>query len=99
MGTTDEVKKCVSAQITKHVNENFNTGVISKENKGKHQIAVQFKISKEGKVVDISAKSKFPELTQEAFRVIELLPTFIPGELESGEKVGVIYGLPIIFQI
>lgn len=98
-GNNDVLKKCVRDEITKHVNENFNTDVISKENKGKHQIAVQFKINKEGKVVDISAKSKFPELTQEAFRVIELLPTFIPGEIESGEKVGVIYGLPIIFQI
>jgi hypothetical protein len=98
-GTNDEVKKCITTEITKHVNENFNTGVISKENKGRHMITVQFKINKEGKVVDISAKSKFPELTQEAFRVVESLPTFIPGELENGEKVGVIYGLPIVFQI
>ncbi len=99
MNEINEIKKCVNDQISKHVNEHFNTGILSKDLKDRHFIAVQFKINNEGNVEDIIAKSKFKELQIEAIRVIELLPTFIPAELENGEKVGVIYSFPIVFTV
>lgn len=97
-GSPTELKQCTSDMISQFINSNFNTSVISKEHKGKHMIQVQFQINKEGNIEDISAKSKYPELQKEAFRVIGLIPQMIPGELENGQQVSVLYGLPIIFQ-
>jgi len=98
-GTNEELKACVSEKIAVFVNQNFNIGVIEKENVGKHRITAQFRISEEGLVEKVVAKAKFSELQAEAIRVLEMLPKMLPAELENGEKVGVIYGLPIIFQI
>lgn len=98
-GTNEELKACMSEKIAMFVNQNFNIGVIEKENVGKHRITVQFRISEEGLVEKVVAKAKFSELQAEAIRVLEMLPKMLPAELENGKKVGVIYGLPIIFQI
>ncbi|MBZ9628987.1 energy transducer TonB [Psychroflexus sp. CAK1W] len=59
---------------------------------------MQFKIDKMGKVVNVRARAAKPELEVEAKRVVGELPQIKPGEHE-GEKVGVLYSLPITFQI
>jgi bla regulator protein BlaR1 len=96
-GTQTEIKKCTQEKITQFVNKNFNTG-IAKDYKGKHKISVQFKIDKNGNVVGVQSKAKSIELQNEAARVINKLPKMIPGK-QRGEEVGVIYALPIIFEV
>ncbi|MEP3967761.1 MAG: M56 family metallopeptidase, partial [Nonlabens sp.] len=95
-GTQVEIKKCTQQKISFIVNKNFNTD-IAKDLPGRHKIAVQFKIDKNGKVTGVQSKAKSTELQNEAARVINLLPKMIPGK-QDGKEVGVIYALPIIFE-
>ncbi len=98
-GENDAMKKCFSERISAFVAENFNIklgqdlGLV-----GRQRIAVKFKIDKAGKIVDVKARAPKPELEAEAIRVIKLLPQMQAGE-QSGEKVGVLYSLPIVFDV
>lgn len=92
-------KKCMQEKITRFVNKNFNTGLANELGlSGKQTISVQFKIDKTGNVVDIQSRAKDPKLQTEAARVINKLPKMTPGK-QRGKPVGVIYGLPIIFDV
>jgi protein TonB len=86
-------------KITRFVNDNFNTALANNLSlTGKQKIAIQFKIDKNGDVVGVLSRANAPELQAEAARVINLLPKMKPG-MQRGKEVGVIYGLPIIFEV
>jgi beta-lactamase regulating signal transducer with metallopeptidase domain len=97
--TGEALKQCVSEFISTHVNQNFDTG-LGKELglSGRNRVSVQFKIDKNGNIIDVRARAPHPELEKEAQRVIKTLPQMIPGQVD-GEKVNVLYGLPINFVI
>ncbi|MCZ4317483.1 M56 family metallopeptidase [Aequorivita viscosa] len=95
----EAMKKCMSENISKFIAANFNTNLGKELNLlGRQRIAVQFKIDKTGKIVNIRARAPKPELEAEAIRVVKLLPQMQPGE-QKGEKVGVLYSLPIVFDV
>ncbi len=97
--SSNEQKECLSEQVSKHVNENFNTKIASENNlKGRQRINVIFKIDNEGNVVGIRSRAPHPALEEEAIRVIKTLPKMIPGE-HQGKKVNVPYSLPILFEV
>lgn len=97
--TGEALKTCVSKYITKHVNQNFNTGLGAElDLTGRNRVSVQFKIDKTGNIIDVRARGPHPDLEEEAKRVIRSLPQMIPGQ-NNGENVGVLYGLPINFII
>ncbi|PIA78541.1 hypothetical protein BFR04_03125 [Gaetbulibacter sp. 4G1] len=97
--TKEEQKKCISNNIAKHVNQNFNIDLANKLSlTGKQRINVIFKINKEGNVTGIRSRAPHPDLEAEAIRVINTLPKMIPGK-HKGKNVVVPYSLPIIFQI
>jgi beta-lactamase regulating signal transducer with metallopeptidase domain len=92
-------KKCMSKNISMHVNNNFNTKLAdSLKLTGRQRINVIFKISNTGDIVDVRSRAPHPGLEAEAIRVINTLPKFTPGE-HQGKKVNVPYSLPIIFEI
>ena len=92
-------KKCMSEKITKHVNKKFDTGLGAELGlSGRNRVSVSFKIDKNGDIVNVRARGPHPRLEQEAVRVIKALPKMKPGE-QRGQKVGVLYGLPINFVI
>ncbi len=100
-GDNETMKKCMSTKIAQFLNENFNTKLADELNiTGMQRIATQFKIDKTGRVVDVTARSlsHTPELEAEAIRVVKLLPQMEPGE-QKGVKVGVLYSLPIVFEV
>lgn len=98
-GDNEAMKKCMSIKISEFVNQNFNTGIADDlKLSGLQRISVQFKIDKTGNIVDVKAKAPKPELEAEAVRVVEMLPHMTPGE-QDGEKVGVLYTLPIVFDV
>jgi len=98
-GTNEEMKQCMAKQIRQFVGENFNTKLANKlEFTGKQRISVQFTINKDGYVADARARAAHPDLETEALRVVSKLPKMIPGE-KDGKPVGVIYALPIIFEV
>ena len=93
------LKKCMSKKVIKYVTKNYNTTIIHNANlrQGKHKILVSFIINKNGKTTNIKAKGSIPELEIEAIRVVNSLPLMEPG-IHNGEKVNVIYSMPILFQ-
>ncbi|WP_109301905.1 M56 family metallopeptidase [Aquimarina sp. AU474] len=95
----EETKKCFSQNISKFVATEFNMKVAEKNNLiGRQKIKVHFKIDRTGKIGDIKVNTKDPELKAEALRVASKLPQMTPGSHE-GVDVGVIYELPIVFEI
>ena len=97
--TNKERKKCMSDNVAKHVNKNFNTDLATKLGLvGRQRINVIFKIDKEGYVTGVRARAPHPKLEEEAIRVIKTLPQFIPGK-QKGVPVIVPYSLPILFQV
>lgn len=98
-GDNETMRKCMSTKIAEFINSNFNTGIADElKLTGRQRIAVQFKIDKTGKIVDVKARAKHLQLEAEAVRVVKLLPQMEAG-MQNGEKVGVLYSLPIIFDI
>ncbi|PRP66881.1 M56 family metallopeptidase [Nonlabens agnitus] len=99
IGDNAEKKKCMQQNIAQLVQENFDTSIANKVGlSGKQTISVQFKIDQNGNVANIISRAKAPELQAEAARVVNLLPKMQPGT-QRGQNVGVIYGLPIIFNV
>ena len=98
-GDNETLKKCFTERISAFVGENFNTKLGKDLGlTGIQRIVVKFKIDKSGNIVRATAKAPKPELEAEALRIIEKLPHMQPGE-QNGEKVGVLYSLPIVFEV
>jgi protein TonB len=99
MQNNDHRRKCMNEKINKHINKNFNTNIASDYGlNGIQKIQVQLKIDHTGVVTDIIAVSNHSSLQKEATRVVSSLPTMIPGR-QRNKAVGVIYSLPIVFQV
>jgi hypothetical protein len=97
-GTNAERKKCMQEKITQHVSDNFDRKIANDVGlSGKQTISVQFMVDKNGNTAQIISRARAPELQAEAARVVNLLPKMKPG-MQRGKEVGVIYGLPIIFE-
>ena len=95
----DERRKCMSEKISKLIRKKFNTDLAPQFGlSGKQKIDVQFKIDKTGNIVDIKTRAPHNRLGKEAERVINKIPEMIPGK-QSNKNVGVIYTIPIIFQV
>ncbi len=86
--------KCIS-RSSNGVCKKWKKGL---EISGENKIMVNFRISKEGNVDNIQAQSRYPELKNEAIRVVKLLPKMKPGK-QQGKNVGVLYSLPIAFSV
>jgi hypothetical protein len=99
LSSNEERKDCMSRQITRFVNMNFNTNLGEELNlKGVNRIITQFRIDETGKVVDVKARASHPELQAEAIRVISELPQMQPGK-QDGKDISVMYSLPIVLQV
>ena len=62
-------------------------------------VLVQFKITSEGEIKNVKAVVKVdPLLDKEAVRVIKSMPKWVPAE-DKGEKVDIIYQIPINFKL
>lgn len=89
----------MSDKIKKIVGNEFDTGLAEDLGlTGINRVYVQFKINKNGDVTDVRARNPHARLQREAERVVKKLPKMKPGE-QRGQKVGVLYSLPITFQV
>ncbi|TXE17910.1 hypothetical protein ES692_08250 [Psychroserpens burtonensis] len=97
--TNEAQKKCMTDAISKFVSRKFNADVaLGLGLSGRQRVNSIFKIDKEGSIVSIQSRGSHPRLSDEADRVINLLPKMIPGK-QRGQAVNVPYSLPIIFEI
>ncbi|RFN59605.1 energy transducer TonB [Marixanthomonas ophiurae] len=92
-------KRCMSEKVQKFVQKKFDTELANDLGlDGKQRIFVQFKINKSGDIVDVRARAPHPRLEREAVDVVKSLPQMTPGK-QRGKAVGVLYSLPILFQV
>ena len=94
------LKDCMSKKIQKFVGRNFNTDIASDLGLSGERVKIltMFTIGKDGKVINIRARSKYKDLEKEAKRVISKLPKMKPGQ-QRNRPVKVTYTLPIIFKV
>ena len=95
----DARKKCMSEQVDKFVKRKFDQDLGGELGlSGIQRIYVAFKIDTNGNVVNVRARAPHPRLAKEAEDVVKQLPKMTPGK-QRGKAVGVLYSLPIIFQV
>ena len=89
----------MSEKVQQFITRKFNTNLAADLGlEGVQRITVQFKIDNTGKVTEVRARAPHPRLEREAISVVECLPNMTPGK-QRGKPVGVLYSLPIIFEI
>ncbi len=92
-------KLCMSEAVMKYVQKKFNAELATELGlEGRQRINVQFKIDKNGDVVNVRARAPHPRLEQEAVNIVKSLPKMTPGK-QRGKPVGVLYALPILFEV
>jgi len=94
-----ERKKAFNTGLRKFILHNFDTEKVQKNTEpGSHRIDSQFTIDKYGEIRNVKVHASNQVSENETKRVINSLPTMIPGE-RDGEAVNVIYGIPIRFNV
>ena len=97
--TNDGRRKCMSEKLGKLVQKKFDTDLGSELGlSGLQKIYVLFKINKSGNVEILNARAPHPQLEKEAKRVVDKIPTMIPGSNDQ-KPVNVLYTLPISFNV
>jgi len=78
---------------------NINYPDEAKEKSIQGRVILRFAVMSTGKVGRVSVlKSVNPLLDEEAKRVVESLPDFVPGR-QGGKPVNVWYSVPVTFQL
>ncbi|WP_424495178.1 M56 family metallopeptidase [Salinimicrobium sp. GXAS 041] len=99
LSSNEARKECMSEKINSFVNNNFDVEAAKPYAKpGVNRIYVQFKITKDGSVEEMGIRASSPQLEEEARKVVSQFPKMTPGKQE-GQEVGVLYSLPISFQV
>lgn len=89
----------MSDKLTRLIQRRFNTNLAQDLGlQGIQKIQVQFKIDDKGRVTDIKTRSPYPQLEDEAERVVNKIPVMTPG-MQRNTPVSVLYNLPIVFQV
>ena len=92
-------KKCMKDAISKFIKRRFNPNIGADLGlTGRQRINSIFRIDTGGNIIFIQSRGSHPRLSEEADRIISLLPQMIPGK-QRGKAVIVPYSLPIIFDI
>lgn len=85
--------------LLNYIAENTVYPEIAKENNIQGRVIVRFCVTSKGAVNQVSVmKGVDPELDAEAVRVVNTLPTFIPGK-QGGKPVPVWFSVPITFTL
>ncbi len=95
-----EQQKCFKKQINRHVKLNLKYPEKSYKSGIQGRVLANFVIDKDGKVniTNTLFPYKGEELREEAKRIIEKLPPFIPGK-QGNREVNVQYSLRVVFDI
>ena len=73
--------------------------VVAVEKGEQGRVVVKFVITKNGEIANVDIRDGVTEaLNNEAIRVVEAMPNWVPGKHE-GEAVNVVYYLPVKFAL
>lgn len=95
----DEQKICFNEWINKYLNKNTRYPEVAQRLKLEDKVYVSFIISKSGEVKSAEVvRGNYESLNAEALRVIENMPTFVPGT-QRGKKVRMKMTIPVNFKL
>jgi hypothetical protein len=98
--TSAGIRKCLSMNVTRFVNKNFNMKLVDQSGlKGRQKIFAKFVIDKSGSITDIDVRAPHPDLASHVEDILNLLPKMIKPGMKDGKPVDVTYTLPIVFQL
>ena len=87
------------AAMRKFISENLRYPKYAVDNGIQGRVVVRFIVQKDGSIRNIEVlRSLDKSLDQEAVRVIQLMPKWIPGK-QNGKPVDVYFILPIVFKL
>ena len=91
---------CTQKAVEAFAKQKFNTGLFKNLNLNEKRIRVyaQFIIDKNGGIKNIQIRTPHPQLQKETKRVLELLPSFIPGK-QDNRSIEIKYTLPLVFVL
>ena len=85
------------AELLKYIRDNMRYPQAALENNIQGRVIVQFVVGKDGNVTNVQVLKGVDRLCdQEAVRVIESMPRWIPGK-HNGQAVRVYYRVPVSF--
>lgn len=86
-------------ELMNYITKNLHYPKKAAEAKKEGRVVLRFVVGKDGKVGNIECLRGFdPECDQEAIRVLNAMPTWIPG-IKNGVAVPVYYTFPFRFQV
>jgi len=94
-----DIKKCVSREVSMYINKNFDTDLLADLPLGRHEVKMTFYVSKNGEIVNISAKGDSFKLNEEGIRVINSFSKFSKAGMTNENSVNIKYTIPIIFSV
>ena len=87
------------SELMAYLAKNIKYPATAQENGTQGRVIVEFVVKSDGSISDVQvARSVDPALDQEAIRLIESMPKWIPGR-QNGQNVNVKYTLPILFKL
>ncbi|WP_417592399.1 energy transducer TonB [Owenweeksia hongkongensis] len=95
----DEQKRCFNDWINEYINSNTKYPAVAQKLRLEDKVYVSFIISKSGEVESAEVvRGNYESLNTEALRVIENMPTFVPGT-QRGKKVKMKMTIPVNFKL
>jgi TonB family protein len=88
------------AKLMNYIKKNINYPLEDKAKGIEGKVIVRFTVTKTGKVKDARVlRGLSKQIDEEAIRIANTLPDFIPGTLAKGKPADIEYTLPIVFKI
>ena len=94
-GNKAALKACFSKKVQKHFSRKFDADLPNDLglSSGRKRVFIQFKIDRNGNIVNVMAKAPHPKIKKEVIKVMKQLPKMKPGR-QRGKPVGVKYSIP-----
>ena len=92
-------RSCFQEQINIHIRQNFRYPEIAQEIGIQGRVYSNFIITECGNIKDIKLRGPNEILEEETRRIISLMPKLLPGQLEDGTPVSVLFSIPVTFRL
>ena len=99
-GSNDQLMECFNKKVVEFVDKHYNPIVSAEDGitDDNYRVVVQFDVNTKGEIVDVHAQGPNKEISDEAVRVIKLLPKMQPAT-HNGKPVRVVYNVPIKLKV
>ncbi len=94
----DDQRGCFHENMRKHIRKNFKYPIEAQKKGIQGRVSVLLVIDREGEITNIKMRGPDPLLEEEAKRIMLRLPQMKAG-IHKGEKVNVVFSIPITFKV